>query len=196
MNPYAGQLKSEYEKKSQGKIDFDEKENDVFFDKKKGKLIIKDLEKKSNKKTHLIGAKNLTDKPDDALNINIKFQESISTSRNSKNLLNNKRVKNVRNDKDELSDDENKRTMKRKIDQNEEVIVKSSKNYIKSKDSHVVKFSGDEYKNKTAGGDKLLQGKYEPFSYIQLNPKSTSKKGRKEAMKVFEGVMNSDKKHK
>jgi hypothetical protein len=34
-------------------------------------------------------------------------------------------------------------------------------------------------------GDKLIQGKYEPFAYIQLNPKTTSKRNRRRLLKCL-----------
>jgi len=104
------------------------------------------------------------------------FQPNEETRANKK-MLNKKRVKNVMRDGNDESDDEDN-TRKR---------FKNNAN--KPKNSHVVKFSGEEYKSKTGKGDKLLQGKYEPFAYIQLNPKGISRKSRKDNMQVFENLM-------
>ena len=62
------------------------------------------------------------------------------------------------------------------------------------KTSHYVKYSGDEYKSKKAKGDKIIQGKYEPFAYIQLNPKSLNNKGERENAKIWENLMKNDNK--
>ena len=64
----------------------------------------------------------------------------------------------------------------------------------KSKESHFVKFTGDEYKNKSGKGDKIISGKYEPFAYIQLNPKTTSYKRRDDTVKLFQNIMHPNKK--
>ena len=56
--------------------------------------------------------------------------------------------------------------------------------------SHSIKFSGSEYSGKYGKGDLLIKNKPEPFAYIQLNPKATSKKRRGQTVKVFEQVMN------
>jgi len=54
---------------------------------------------------------------------------------------------------------------------------------------HIIKYSGDEYKSKRGKGDVLIKGKADPFAYIQLNPKTTSRKNRKEGLKTFKTVM-------
>lgn len=104
-----------------------------------------------------------------------------------------RKVHNVIKDKEDFSDEEmgqmggvNKALKKAK-----EKLTETKRN--KMKDSHLVKFSGNEYKNKAGKGDKLIQGKYEPFAYIQLNPKTTSHRNRKEAIKVFDNIMNPEK---
>jgi hypothetical protein len=38
-------------------------------------------------------------------------------------------------------------------------------------EGHIMKFSGLDYKSKEGAGDELKKGKYEPFAYIQLNPR-------------------------
>lgn len=96
----------------------------------------------------------------------------------NKKMLNKKRVKNVMRDTNDESDEDDYNKKKRK-----------NTKFDKLKKSHVVKFSGEEYANKGAKGDKLIQGKYEPFAYIQLNPKAISKKKRKDNLEVFENLM-------
>lgn len=41
---------------------------------------------------------------------------------------------------------------------------------------HIVKYSADSYKSKKGQGDVLKEGKYEPFAYIKLNPKTLNKR--------------------
>jgi hypothetical protein len=40
----------------------------------------------------------------------------------------------------------------------------------------------------------LKAGKYEPFAYIQLNPKMLNKRNKTKAIKSFEGVVSHGKK--
>jgi hypothetical protein len=159
-----------------------EKDQDVFFDRKKNKLIIKDnpvtlKDSQGGKKTP---------KPENYLN-----NEVMSIDKNK--FLKQKRVHNVARDKFDDDDDEMDRRVKRKISNSKEKVDVRGKN---KREGHIVKFSGEEYKNKAGKGDKLVQGKYEPFAYIQLNPKTTSHKRRGETLKLFNGVMHPEKKNK
>ena len=47
-------------------------------------------------------------------------------------------------------------------------------------DGHIVKYSASAYKSTKGSGDVLKKGKYEPFAYIQLNPKMLNKRNKKE----------------
>ena len=98
--------------------------------------------------------------------------------------------------KEESDEDENAKTKKKKISEKEEKKIKI-KTMIDShgkKTSHYVKYSGDEYKSKKGKGDKIIQGKYEPFAYIQLNPKSLNNKGDRENAKIWADLMKNDNK--
>ena len=167
---------------------------DVIYDTKKGKFIIKDLEKeietaklnKKRKRQRLEKEKNL-----EYQNEEIKKQEIMKG-----------KVKNIMKEdlydlkKEESDEDENAKTKKKKISEKEEKKIKI-KTMIDShgkKTSHYVKYSGDEYRSKKAKGDKIIQGKYEPFAYIQLNPKSLNNKGERENAKIWENLMKNDKK--
>ncbi len=101
-------------------------------------------------------------------------------SQNSHKMLNKKRIKNVMRDTYDESDDEKDRKINKS---------RNEKTTKKAKNTHIVKFTGDEYKNKSGKGDNLLQGKYEPFAYIQLNPKAISKKKKKDNIEIFEKIM-------
>ena len=72
--------------------------------------------------------------------------------------------------------------------------IKINKYKKKKEQTHYVKYSGDEYKNKKGKGDKLIKGQYEPFAYIQLNPKSLNAKGERENIKIFNKLMKNDNK--
>jgi hypothetical protein len=150
----------------------------VFFNKKTGKLIVKDFNT----------GKDVVSKPKKPTTTQTEFEKPLDMK--EKKLLNKKRVQNVRNDADNLSDDEDVlkgRSKKMKMSDNTGQFSHRVKN------SHVVKFSGDEYKNKAGKGDKLLQGKYEPFAYIQLNPKTVSKRKRNDTLKIFSNIMHPEK---
>jgi hypothetical protein len=172
-----------------------EKEKDVIYDTKKGKFIIKDLEKeievaklnKKRKRQMLEKEKNMEFQNDE-----LRKQE----------IMKGKKVKNIMKEdlydlkKEESDDDENTRTKKKKLSEKEEKKIKI-KTMIDShgkKTSHYVKYSGDEYKSKKAKGDKIIQGKYEPFAYIQLNPKSLNNKGERENAKIWADLMKNDNK--
>ena len=119
-------------------------------------------------------------------------------------IMKGKRNKNIMKDdlydlKKEESDDEdieNTKTKKKKISDKEEKKIKI-KTMIDShgkKTSHYVKYSGEEYKSKKGKGDKIIHGKYEPFAYIQLNPKSLNNKGERENSKIWADLMKNDNK--
>lgn len=174
VNPYAKEnIKQKPEK---GKKDEDD---DVVFDKKKGKIIVKNVTQ-----TNVVRNKQPV----------VSQDKPVEEVKKVDKLLSKKRVHNVGKDRDEVDDDDymgkKVKMGKRKIDDNKSDKVVSNRRG-KNKETHMVKFSGDEYKNKAGKGDKLLQGKYEPFAYIQLNPKSTSKKGRKDAVDVFKNIMKT-----
>lgn len=132
-------------------------------------MVVKDLNKVKNES-------NLITKNDNKVPADVNSKEG--------KLLQKKRVKNVLFDKDADGDSDKETNSKSKK-------IGNDHHYNNPKASHHVKFSGEEYKNKKAKGDKLIQGKYEPFAYIQLNPKSTNKKKRTDTMKVFENIMNT-----
>ncbi len=147
----------------------------MYFDRKRGKLIVKDnpVTLRDSQPTKKVEKK-----------IEEEFEAPIDKNK----FLKKKRVQNVQRDRDEQgeSDDEQERRGKKSYQNNE--------GKVKRKETHIVKFSGDEYKNKSGKGDKLVSGKYEPFAYIQLNPKTTSHKRRDDTVKLFEGIMHPQKK--
>lgn len=57
-----------------------------------------------------------------------------------------------------------------------------------------MKYSASAYKSTKGAGDTLKAGKYEPFAYIQLNPKMLNKRNKTKAIKSFEGVVSHGKK--
>lgn len=59
---------------------------------------------------------------------------------------------------------------------------------------HVTKYSGNAYVSNKGKGDVLKAGKYEPFAYIQLNPKMLNKRNKEKAVKSFENVVSHGKK--
>jgi ribosomal RNA-processing protein 12 len=146
----------------------------VVFNDQTNKLEIKDMENDRNNNNkanlNLAGLQNLAATK---MGLNGKAQ-------NSHKMLNKKRTKNVMRDTYDESDEEKDRKINKSRNE------KTSK---KVKNTHIVKFTGDEYKNKSGKGDNLLQGKYEPFAYIQLNPKAISKKKKKDNIEIFEKIM-------
>ena len=187
MNPY---LTNDSKKPNKHSNDVDS-DDEVFFDKKKQKLIIKDVgndkDNKAKKGTtittdhaapHLLKRKRKQD---------LGFDEEYEDNSNTKPLN--------KNEKQESDLEVLKRFKASKKDilalnLNETKQVKSGE----VKKSHFVKFTGEEYKSSKGKGDLLLKGKYEPFAYIQLNPKAALDKNNKDNLKVFENVMRGKKK--
>jgi len=159
-------------KKLNENIDTEEKDNDVYFDKKKGKLIIKNAEEKTF--------------------IQKKRVKNEDTTNNKDNDSDNE-------DNKEVSYPTKKRKIQEKDGNIRPVAV--TRPYVTSRDkeekpsiqSHIIKFSGKEYSGKGGRGDLLLKNKPDPFAYIQLNPKANSKKRRNKSVKVFEQVMRPNK---
>ena len=162
------------------------KTKDVIYDINKGKIIVKDLEKE-------IEMSKLKKKKKRDLGQEINLQEEKKAQ-----YLKKKRVQNVQKDndldeiKDEDDDNENKKNKKIKVNESESIKVNKYKK--KKEQTHYVKYSGEEYKNKKGKGDKLIKGQYEPFAYIQLNPKSLNTKGERENIKIFNKLMKNDNK--
>lgn len=182
VNPYAS-INREKSSQLREEQEQPEKVNDVFFDKKKGKLVVKDIPVTLKDQKQI--KKPSQQKSND-------FEIDAPMDRNK--FLKMKRVNNVAKDKfdDDDKDYDLIKKSKRKLDDNKSEVV----NRGKRRETHILKFSGDEYKNKVGKGDKLVSGKYEPFAYIQLNPKTTSQRRRTDALKLFEGVMHPEKKNK
>ena len=83
-----------------------------------------------------------------------------------------------------------KRVREENQDDKDENVKKMKTN---KQTGHIVKYSGEEYKSKKGKGDILIKGKADPFAYIQLNPKTTSKKNRKDGLKTFKSMMDKPK---
>ena len=97
--------------------------------------------------------------------------------------------------KDDSDDDENtKNNRRKKISEKEYKKISTAIDSHGKKTSHYVKYSGEEYKSKKGKGDKTIHGKYEPFAYIQLNPKSLNSKGERENAKIWSDLMKNDNK--
>ena len=116
-----------------------------------------------------------------------------------------KKVKNIMKDdlydlkKDESDEDEKEKTRKKKkkLSEKDYININTPKTAIDShgkKASHYVKYSGEEYKSKKGKGDKIIHGKYDPFAYIQLNPKSLNSKGERENAKIWANLMKNNNK--
>ena len=115
-----------------------------------------------------------------------------------------KKVKNIMkddlydlNNDDSDDEEENNKKKRKKISEKEYKKISTPKTAIDShgkKTSHYVKYSGEEYKSKKGKGDKIIHGKYDPFAYIQLNPKSLNSKGERENAKIWADLMKNDNK--
>ena len=66
--------------------------------------------------------------------------------------------------------------------------------YGKKPLAHVEKFSGDAYISRKGKGDVLKAGKFEPFSYIELNPRLLNKRHKQHAVNSFSKVVSFGKK--
>lgn len=93
--------------------------------------------------------------------------------------------------KDDKKDKMTKKRPREFSEENDEINVKKMK--TNKQTGHIIKYSGEEYKSKKGKGDVLIKGKADPFAYIQLNPKTTSRKNRKEGLKTFKNIMDKSK---
>ena len=183
INPFVNANKN-----NNNKSNINEKNKDVVYDISKGKFIIKDLEKEIELKKL---EKKKKKKLDLGNEVNLQEEKKIK-------YLKKKRVQNVlkdNNELDEIKDEEeevNKKNKKMKINEKESIKLNNIKN--KKQQTHYVKYSGEEYRNKKGKGDKLIKGQFEPFAYIQLNPKSLNYKGERENLKIFNKLMRNDNK--
>ena len=201
VNPFASGNNMKYDEqklnkeKKEEKNKKEEKAKDVIYDTKQGKFIIKDLEKeielsKLNKK------RKRKDKEKDK---NLEFQnQELQKQADMKG----KKNKNIMKDdlydlnKDESDDDDEntKNNRRKKISEKEYNKISTAVDSHGKKTSHYVKYSGEEYKSKKGKGDKIIHGKYEPFAYIQLNPKSLNSKGERENIKIWSDLMKNENK--
>ena len=207
INPFASGNNTKYdeqqinkekkENKNDNKEKDKDKDKDVIYDTKKGKFIIKDLEKeiedaklkKKRKRQMLEKEKNLEYQNDE-----LKKQEIMKGKRN-KNIMKDD-LYDLKKEESDDEDIENTKTKKKKISDKEEkkIKIKTTVDSHGKKTSHYVKYSGEEYKSKKGKGDKIIHGKYEPFAYIQLNPKSLNNKGERENSKIWADLMKNDNK--
>ena len=164
----------------------EKKIKDVSYDINKGKLIIKDIEKEIELKK--LNKKKLNN---NLFEGNLLGKKIKNIHKDNLNLLN----KNINDDEDDEIDEMNKKTKKRKINNKDnKIIYNNNNNNNKKISTHYVKYSGNEYKNKKGKGDKIIKGEFEPFAYIQLNPKSLNNKGEKGNIKIFENLMKNNNK--
>ena len=204
MNPFASGNNVKYDEqkinkdKNQEKSKKEEKEKDITYDAKQGKFIIKDLEKeieisKLNKKRKR--------KEKEEKEKELEYQDKELEKQAA---MKGKKVKNIMKDdlydlkKEDSDEDEvNMKKKRKKISEKEYKNISTPQTGVDShgkKTSHYVKYSGEEYKSKKGKGDKIIQGKYEPFAYIQLNPKSLNSKGERENAKIWAYLMKNDNK--
>ena len=202
VNPFASGNNMKYDEQKFNKDKIEEKNNkkkekdkDVIYDTKKGKFIIKDLEKeieiaKLNKKRKR-KAKEELEKDLEYQNKEMEKQAAMKGKKNTNIMKDDLYDLN----KDDSDDDENtKNNRRKKISEKEYKKMSTAIDSHGKKTSHYVKYSGEEYKSKKGKGDKIIQGKYEPFAYIQLNPKSLNSKGERENAKIWADLMKNENK--
>ena len=202
VNPFASGNNMKYDEqklnkeKKEEKNKKEDKEKDVLYDTKKGKFIIKDLEKeielsKLNKKRKR-KEKEEREKALEYQNQELEKQAKMKGKKN-KNIMKDD-LYDLKKDDDDLEEDENKQKKRKKISEKEYKKMSTAVDSHGKKTSHYVKYSGEEYKSKRGKGDKIINGKYEPFAYIQLNPKSLNSKGERENAKIWTDLMKNDNK--
>ena len=184
VNPFVNNNNNNKNKENKNKENKN-KIKDVSYDINKGKLIIKDIEKEIELKK--LNKKKLNNE-NNLVEGNLLGKKIKNIHKDNLNLLN----KNI-NDEDDETEEINKKSKKRKINNKDNKIIYNNNNNKKIS-THYVKYSGNEYKNKKGKGDKIIKGEFEPFAYIQLNPKSLNNKGEKGNIKIFENLMKNNNK--
>ena len=186
VNPFVNNNNNNKNKENKNKENKN-KIKDVSYDINKGKLIIKDIEKEIELKK--LNKKKLNNE-NNLVEGNLLGKKIKNIHKDNLNLLN----KNI-NDEDDETEQMNKKSKKRKINNKDnKIIYNNNNNNNKKISTHYVKYSGNEYKNKKGKGDKIIKGEFEPFAYIQLNPKSLNNKGEKGNIKIFENLMKNNNK--
>ena len=204
VNPFASGNNIKYDEqkinreKKEEKNKKELKEKDVLYDAKQGKFIIKDLEKeieisklsKKRKRQAKLEKEKELEYQDKELE-----KQAAMKGKKVKNIMKDDLYDLKKDDSDE--DDENVKKSRKKISEKEYKKISTPQTGVDShgkKTSHYVKYSGEEYKSKKGKGDKIIQGKYDPFAYIQLNPKSLNSKGERENAKIWANLMKNDNK--
>lgn len=162
------------------------KKEDIILVKESGKFMINDLEllqlqsKQAGKKRMRIETAKESDDDESSVGDNVSEESSDTDEENMKKKMRNatKRQK--------TSDQGN---FKSKDQQSKKRFAKK-----KEDDGHFVKYSANAYKSAKGEGDTLKAGKYEPFAYIQLNPKMLNKRYKTKAVQSFEGIVSHGKK--
>lgn len=165
--------------------------DDVYFDKKKSKLVVRDFEDEMNKKRDAKITKN-----------------TLNNLKDEKSMLKAKRAKDIKFDDEYDEDIKTKDKSKEKMSDIDflnkykapkkdilslnlkEKTTSNKKNNLHEGVTHYVKESGNQYKSKFGKGDILVQGKFDPYAYIQFNPKSVLKKNN-DNLKLFEKIMKN-----
>ncbi len=159
------------------------KKEDIILVKESGKFMINDLEllqmqsKQAGKKRMRIETAKESDDDQSSVGDNVS-DESSDADEDKKKMRNaTKRQRTSDQGNFKTRDQSKKRFAKKKED-----------------DGHFVKYSANAYKSAKGEGDTLKAGKYEPFAYIQLNPKMLNKRYKTKAIQSFEGIVSHGKK--
>lgn len=165
---------------------FDEDKQDIVLIKETGKFLIKDFEAEKEQKKLSKQLKRT------------RLDAGIQTSSESDTDSDDAPANSV---KDKLKELKKKKASGEPTEKRNQPTYggdSTMKNKRQKKDAvgegHIVKYSANAYKSEKGQGDVLKAGKYEPFAYIQLNPKMLNKRNKSKAVKSFEGVVSSGKK--
>lgn len=114
------------------------------------------------------------------------IEENIKYDEGGKLILGDNEFNDISKDSDD--DDEDENDNKKKVMDKKRLVIKGSKQSQKVHQMRGVK-DGEEYKAKKAKGDIVLKGKPEPYSYVKLDSRDISKKGRKFAIQKYKKVV-------
>ena len=160
---------------------FSDDEDDLFYEKKSRKFVVKDALKNERQVTQ--AQKRKREERDNYLNQMLpkEVRHMIEIEEKAKNMHKRKKVKEGDMDIDDFV------PMK---------YLNKTKQKDKTKEGHFIKQSGASFRGKGSKSDVLKSGQYEPYAFIKLNPKMMNKRYRDKAVKSFETVVEKKKTNK
>ena len=165
-------------------------DEDVYYVKESGKMVVKDAEleerkrreKKDSRKKKGYGSDSDTDSDDEVIKkgsaSQLRRMLKDRKHESSSLLKRSAASKGIKKDKSPYQLAKMQQAQKSKV----------------LNAGHIEKHSADAYRSAKGKGDVIKAGKYEPFSYVQLNPRLLNRRNRQKAVASFQKIVTFGKK--